>query len=706
MSRNGRKTIFDNRYTYIYLIVYIITIVLLITLFNLQIVNGEEYRKSSEKRLLRERVVKSPRGEIYDRNGNLLVTNTMGFELLLYKTKIDNNTLNSVLLNIINILEKNGDKYNNSLPIVVNEKGDVSFSFSNDEDHSKEKKWKETYKYDESLTAYDVLMKLKEKYKIQNENILEIRKIAGIRYDITNAGYSAFRPYQIATSISRESLNEIEEQNANFPGINSASIPIRSYIRGGLAAHVLGYTGKINSDELKKYGETYSQNDEIGKSGIEVVLEKYLKGTDGTRKVEMDSNGRINEEYQSKESLQGDDIILTIDANLQEVAEKALEDNIKKISSGGFSHQHSDANAGACVAIDVKTGEILAMASYPSYDPSLFIGGISNENWNKLNNDETKPMYNRAIQAIYAPGSTFKMATAIAALESGVVTPNEIIVDKGRYDKGHKPMCWYYSGYGLTHGDVNVTKAIMTSCNYYFYEVGYRMTIDNLEKYASYLGLGQKTGIELLGESQGVLASRSYAENKGDTWYVSDTLSAAIGQSYNTFTPLQLARYTAILCNGGYNITPTIIKDVINSDNSSISKEEINNYLSETFGIERTEKENLVFRKENVNAVLEGMRDVTDEAGGTAYSVFKSLPITVGGKTGTAEAGAGSNNGVFVGFAPYDNPEIAVAVVVEHGGHGSYTAEVVRAVFAEYFGVNNNTITENNSITTIDGKIE
>ncbi|MBE5822403.1 MAG: penicillin-binding protein 2 [Clostridiales bacterium] len=706
MGINKRKTIFDNRYTYVYMLVYLITLILLFTLFNLQIVNGEEYRQSSQKRLLRERTVKAPRGEMYDRNGNLLVTNTMGFELLLYKTKIENEQLNNVLLSIINILEKNNDSYTNTLPIEVDAQGNVKFTFSNDIELAKEIEWKKKQKYDEQLTAYDVLMKLKDKYDIKQEDIKDIRKIAGIRFDISSAGYSAFRPYQIASNISRESLNEIEEQNANFPGINTASIPIRSYVRGTLASHILGYTGKINKEELEKYGETYTQNDQVGKSGLEIVLEKYLKGTDGKRKVEMDSNGRINEEYQSEESVQGSDIVLTIDANLQEVAEKALADNIKKISSGGFSQQYSDANAGACVAIDVNTGEILAMASYPTYDPSLFIGGISTEDWNKLNNDKNTPMYNRAIQAIYAPGSTFKMATAIAALESGVVTPTEIITDLGRYDKGHKPACWYYTSYGLTHGDVNVSEAIKTSCNYYFYEVGYRMTIDTLEKYASYLGLGQKTGIELLGESQGILASRTYGESKGATWYVADTLSAAIGQSYNSFTPLQLARYTAILCNGGYNITPTLIKEVINSDNSSVSKEEINNYLNESFGITRTEKEDLVFEKENVNAVLEGMRNVTDEAGGTAYSIFKDLPITVGGKTGTAQAGAGSNNGVFVGFAPYDKPEIAVAVVVEHGGHGSYTAEVTKAIFAEYFGVHNNSITENNTITTIDGKIE
>lgn len=703
---NGRKTIFDNRYTYLYMLIYLICIVLICALFNLQIINGDEYRQKSEKRLLREKIVEAPRGEIYDTNGNVLVTNEMGFTLYLYKTKIDDNTLNTSLLRIINILEKNSENYEDSLPIYIDENNNYQFNFDDNNKLEQEQKWKKKYKYDVDLTANQVIEKLVSKYKIEQKDINEIRKIAGIRFDISNSAYTAYKPYKILSNVSRQSINEIEEQNAYLPGINVSTVPIRSYVRGNLAAHILGYIGKIGDKELEKYKDKgYTQNDDIGKTGIEAVFEDYLRGKNGIKKVEMDLNGRVNEEYQTTESVQGNSIMLTLDANLQEVAEKALKENIEKISTGGFGHKYEDADAGACVVIDVNTGNILAMASYPTYDPSLFIGGIAKDNWNELNNNTAKPMFNRAIQAAYAPGSTFKMVTALAALESGVVTTTEQIYDAGIYDKGHNPRCWYYSSYGTTHGLVNVSDAIKTSCNYFFYEVGYRMGIDTLEKYARYLGLGQKTGIELIGEIEGTLASRSYANEKGNTWYVADTLSAAIGQSYNSFTPIQLAKYIATLVNGGKTINPTLIKDIIDVEGNSVDSEELKKYLNEKIGVSTVKTENMNINQENIDAILMGMKEVTDEAGGTAYGIFKNLPEKVGGKTGTAQAGVGSNNGVFVGFAPFDKPEIAVVVVVEHGGHGSYTAEVVRDIMAEYFGVNDESIKEDKTVNTIEAGI-
>lgn len=706
MNSYSRKITFSNRYVFLYLFIFAVTIILFIALFNLQIVNGESYRTQSENRLLREKVIQAPRGEMYDRNGNVLVTNEMGFSLLLYKTNTDKEVLNESLLQITKILDKNQDKYVNTLPIYINEDGNAVFNFTGDNAYESETAWKKKYKYDETLTAYDVLMKMKDKYVIQQQDLRDIRIIAGQRFDIERCGYSAYNPYQISTSISRESVNEIEEQNSNFPGLNISTVPVRSYIRGTLAAHILGYTGPISSDELDIYTD-YGRNDTIGKAGIESVFEKYLRGTNGVKKVEMSSNGRMNEEYEVTSSIKGSDIILTIDANLQEVAETALAENINKIATGGFRYKYEDADSGAVVVLNVKTGEVLAMASYPSYDPSLFIGGISNKDWKELINNPANPLYNRAIQATYAPGSTFKMVTAIAGLENGDITTNEKILDTGIYDKGHKPQCWYYSSYGLTHGEVNVTEAIKTSCNCFFYETGYRMGIDTLAKYASYFGLGAKTGIELQGEKSGTLASRDYATSKGNTWYVADTLSASIGQSYNSFTPIQLATYIAILSNGGYKIQPTLIKDIISPEGISYNKGDIVQYVNEKLGIPSTNNQiQMAFENENIKAVLQGMKDVTDESGGTAYGMFKSLPVAVGGKTGTAEAGAGSNNGVFVGFAPFDNPEIAVAVVVEHGGHGSYTGEVVRDIMKEYFGVNSQSAIEDKTIKNIGMRIE
>lgn len=696
MESYKKKIVFSERYIFLYIIVFLVAIVLISTLFYLQIIKGEEYRTQSNNRLLRENVVQAPRGDILDRNNNVLVSNKMGFSLMLYKINISTEKLNESLLKITNILIKNGDKYVNTLPIGFDENGNVIFTNSEENQVI----WKENYKYNSEDTAYDVLLKLKEKYKIQNEDLQEVRIIAGQRFDIEKTGYGAFYPYQISSNISRQTINEIEEQNDNFPGINISTIPLRMYTMGSFAAHILGYTGSVSIDDLKN-NSIYSRNDIIGRSGIEYVFEKYLKGTNGIKKVEMDFNGKINEEYEVDPSIKGNDVILTIDGNLQKVAEEKLKDNIEKISSGGFKYKYEDANAGSVIVMDVNTGEILAMASYPTYDPSLFIGGISTKEWNTLINNGAKPLYDRTIQASYAPGSTFKMVSAIAALESNSIGIYDEIEDLGIYNKGHRPQCWYYTSYGLTHKLVNVSKAIKTSCNYYFYEVGYRMGIDTISRYASYFGLGTKTGIELPGEISGILASREYANSKGNEWYVADTLSAVIGQSYNSFTPIQIATYISILSNGGYKIKPTIIKDVVTPDGLSYNKEEIKADINNLLGIEAKNVEQLVFSQENVNAVLQGMRDVTDETGGTAYGVFKSLSVTVGGKTGTAEASSGSNNGIFVGFAPYEKPEIAVVVIVEHGGHGSYAAEVVRDIMKEYFGERSDNLVDDKTIDTL-----
>lgn len=315
--------------------------------------------------------------------------------------------------------------------------------------------------------------------------------------------------------------------------------------------------------------------------------------------------------------------------------------------------------------MDVDTGEILAMASYPDYDPNIWVGGISQEDYDAVNSNNNA-LYNRAISGTYAPGSTFKMVTAIAALQSGAVTTTEKVNDTGVYPRGGNPVCWYYSSYHRGHGYLNITDAITKSCNYFFYEMGYRVGIETLDKYALAFGLGKKTGIELTGESTGTVANPELTESKGGTWTVGYTLSAAIGQGDNNFTPIQMAKYISILVNGGKQVDPTIVKTIINADGSEVSKEEIEKSVNERLGIEETDDEDIEISEENLEAVLEGMKGVTSESGGTAYSIFKNFNIEVGGKTGSAQTGSNSTaNAWFVGFAPYDDPEIAIAVVIE-----------------------------------------
>lgn len=500
----------------------------------------------------------------------------------------------------------------------------------------------------------------------------------------------------------------IEEQGNNLSGVNIATQPKRKYLTGSTAAHILGYVGTISSAEYEnKKSMGYSQNDIIGKTGIEATFEEFLRGTNGTKRIEMNSNGLIVGETDTNESVMGNSVVLTIDMDLQSKAEEVLEEYIYKIQNGSYAETFKDATAGALVVLDVKTSEVLALASYPTYNPDEFTDGISNSEYEKYFSNESRPMYNRAIQGTYSPGSTYKPLTAIAAIESGAVRVNETILDQGKYDKGHKPVCWIWSDYRGTHGPVDVATALKVSCNYYFYEVGYRMGIDTLAKYTKLFGLGRKTGVEVIGESSGTVASREYInklsekDGKERTWMIADTLSAAIGQSYNSFTPIQMAYYIATLANRGVKNELTIIKDVISSDGVSISGEIVDSIVDAKIGKEEQEYGDLNIDLDTLNAVFEGMRSVTGERGGTAYSTFASFPIEVAGKTGTATASSGSANAWFVGFAPYDDPEIAVVCVIEHGGHGGYTAPAVKEVMEEYFGYNNE-VNERLQVESID----
>ena len=376
-----------------------------------------------------------------------------------------------------------------------------------------------------------------------------------------------------------------------------------------------------------------------------------------------------------------------------------MKDNIEKIKSGGFGKAY-EAKGGSCVVMNVKTGEVLAMASYPDYNPQSFANGISSEEWKSYSENKSYPLLNKAIQSAYEPGSIFKMVTAIAGLESGNITLTERINDTGQYIKyGEKRNCWYYTDYHTGHGPLNVIGAIEKSCNYFFYETADRMGIDTLDKYASYFGLGKKTGIELPSEVSGTLASKEYVKSINSSWNPGDTINAAIGQGYNRFTPLQMTKYISMIANGGNNVDVSIIKTIQNSDGTEVSKEEINKFVNEKLGLTEENNENINLNKDYINAVKEGMKSVTSGESGTAYVRFKDFDIKVGGKTGSAEAGKDSNgkdivNAWFAAFAPYDDPEIAVVVMVENGGHGNYTAEAVRNIMAEYFGMNTQNVTE------------
>ncbi len=666
--------------------VYIIGVIILIRLFNLQIIKGQEYRENSNTRLSRESTIEAARGSFVDRYGNVLVSTDMSFSLEMYKTKVEDEQLNKSILLMTTILETNGDSYLDTFPISIEP---FEYHFESEE---KLAEWKKAYKIPETASAEEAFYLMRDKYKIKTDDIKDIRKILTIRYGITTIGYSATKSITIAEEISRESAIQLQERSQELTGVNIVKEPVRKYHTGSMASHILGYMGRIakeDLEELEKNGDTYEykNTDKIGKTGIEKVFEEYLRGEDGVKQIDMSVDGTITGEYTAKEATGGADVVLTIDSNLQKITERALLTNIEKIRTGGFSQRY-DTKGGAVVVTNVKTGEVLAMASYPDYEPELFYNGISSEKYAQYNNDPLTPLHNRTISSPYAPGSTFKMITAIAALETGVTNTTERINDTGPYPAAHHPACWYYNSYKRGHGPLNVSGAIEKSCNYFFYEVSNRMGIDNLEKYARYFGLGQKTGVELYNERAGVLANRRITESQGTSWMVGDTLVAAIGQGYNNFTPIQMAKYISMVANGGHKIDLSIVKSVIKSDGSQVPESEIKAFTDKKLGIEKDETEELQISEETIKAVREGMKSVTTDEGGTAYSIFSDFDIVVGGKTGSAETTNGDVNAWFVGYAPFDDPEIAVVVIVENGGHGSYTAEVVREIIEEYFGMN------------------
>ena len=668
---------------------FLSSIILIARLIDLQIINGEKYREQAEKRLIRKVDSHAPRGDIYDRNGTLLVTSNVEYVLELYKTKKTTHELNDTILNIVKVLEKNNDSCYNNFPIDLETK-----TYTQSEE--KVKKWKKDNKFSEEETPEDIISYYIEKYELQEYTIEEQTKIIPVRYELSTSGYTSYKPTIIAKNISQESVHEIEERNSEISGVYIQKQTSRDYLYGSTLSHILGYTGKLSDIEYETYkNDGYKMTDIIGKSGIEKSFEKYLRGKSGTKRLEMDTKGVITSEEEIEESKMGDSIYLTIDINLQQKTEQVLKDIINKIHDGYFNHtKYNDATCGSAVILNVKTGEVLSIASFPDYNPQDFVDGINNEEYEKYFENKDAPMYNRAIQGLYPPGSTFKMITGIAAIESGAVKVNEYIRDLGVYNKGHKPACWIWNSRRQTHGNVNAMTALKVSCNYYYYEVASRMGIDKISEYARKFGLGEKTGIEVYGENKGTVSSKEYIEEQNSkganlTWTIGDTLSSAIGQSYNAYTPIQMAYYISTIANKGKRTDLTIIKDVKSQNGKDEDTIKIRNTVKENVGASIDKKQDVEISDEAINAIFAGMRSVTGDRGGTVYGTFNSFPIEVAGKTGTATSGNGSDNAWFVGFAPYDDPEIAVVIIVEHGGHGYFTAGAVKDIMEMYFGFDN-----------------
>lgn len=633
-----------------------------VVLYDAQILHGGENRAKSISSNAASETVTASRGIITDRNGKVLVSNRLAYTLVFDRSGFDDDAaLNAAILRLVQLCEETGTGWNDTLPI-----GRVGnfLRYSNARSETFDK-FIEKNDLTSGASGRQLLSELRELYHVDESlSEREARLIVGVRYELHSRD-----SYTFAEDVSTEVLSLITD--GRYEGVTIRTASARVY-NTALAAHILGTIGPIWQEEWSSSEDTgyvgyadkgYSMNDLVGKDGVEKAFESYLRGTDGRRLITTDETGKITGELYTREPQPGGTVALTLDIDLQADVEAALAETIS-----GMIDKDSNERGGAAAVVSVGTGEVLALASYPTYDLSTF-----NEDYDELVNDQRLPMFNRATQGIYAPGSTFKMVTAVAALESGIITPSSIIQDRGIYTyyKDPQPMCWIYSQTGSTHGRINVSQAITDSCNYFFYEVGRLTGIRTLDSYASQFGLGQSTGIEI-GDSSGVLASPEWAESHDQEWTDGQTITAAIGQSYNLFTPLQLANYVATLVGGGDHYQAHLLKNVKAYDNSRLL------YMYDDNPINTVEMSDTT-----LSAVTRGMHELT-VSGSVAYA-FENCVVSAGAKTGSAQVGTDIANGVFVAYAPYENPEIAVAIVIEKGGSGAALANTAVEIINSWF---------------------
>lgn len=633
-----------------------------VVLYDAQILHGGENRAKSISSNAASETVTASRGIITDRNGKVLVSNRLAYTLVFDRSGFDDDAaLNAAILRLVQLCEETGTGWNDTLPI-----GRVGnfLRYSNARSETFDK-FIEKNDLTSGASGRQLLSELRELYHVDESlSEREARLIVGVRYELHSRD-----SYTFAEDVSTEVLSLITD--GRYEGVTIRTASARVY-NTALAAHILGTIGPIWQEEWSSNEDTgyvgyadkgYSMNDLVGKDGVEKAFESYLRGTDGRRLITTDETGKITGELYTREPQPGGTVALTLDIDLQADVEAALAETIS-----GMIDKDSNERGGAAAVVSVGTGEVLALASYPTYDLSTF-----NEDYDELVNDQRLPMFNRATQGIYAPGSTFKMVTAVAALESGIITPSSIIQDRGIYTyyKDPQPMCWIYSQTGSTHGRINVSQAITDSCNYFFYEVGRLTGIRTLDSYASQFGLGQSTGIEI-GDSSGVLASPEWAESHDQEWTDGQTITAAIGQSYNLFTPLQLANYVATLVGGGDHYQAHLLKNVKAYDNSRLL------YMYDDNPINT-----VVMSDTTLSAVTRGMHELT-VSGSVAYA-FENCVVSAGAKTGSAQVGTDIANGVFVAYAPYENPEIAVAIVIEKGGSGAALANTAVEIINSWF---------------------
>lgn len=520
-----------------------------------------------------------------------------------------------------------------------------------------------------NLPGYAVVLQKQSSYK--PETLQRLSNLLQMSVEEINAKIKAsenfYEPIMLKNNLDQQMVTKIEEQRRYMPEVMLSVQPIRNYPYHELAVHALGYVGEVSSYEIEQgLFKNISQGSLVGKAGLEKTYDKYLRGEDGAFMEEVDVAGNVVKHYDSVQPVPGKNLKLTIDYELQKELEAFTDKHLAFLRSSGIA---PGARAAAVVAIDPRNGAVRAMVSRPGYDPNWFVHGISSKNWNSINNDPNYPMNNKVITGEYPPGSTFKIVTGSAAFELKKVGLNEPI-----FDGGFHPMVpTMGNAGGEVLGWLTFIKALAMSDNVYFYELGYRVGIDNIEKYAHIFGFGERTGIDLEGESKGLVASKKVKREIWDEdWRLGDTFNAAIGQGFNLTTPIQLSVMLSIVANGGTKYQPYLVDSIINSDGSLFEKPK------------RAEGKHIDVSQQIIDYIRMGMSATTQEGGTASY--FAGLPKPIAGKTGTAENSHGRDHGLFVAYGPVDDPELVVVCIVEQGGFGSVAAgPIVYKAFEEFF---------------------
>ena len=702
----------ENRYLRLGLLGGFLALVLVVylgVLYDVQVNHYEDYLTQSIRSIAREEKVEASRGIITDRNGRTLVSNRSTYNLTFDASLLKNGQdENEAILRLVELCQANGVEWVDNLPITRQS----PYTYTLDQLSDIQKKRFLTYvkslpeankqlgEYlllhpdlvgteeagavlaqselsasdkaqalvdqltgetltagllnDAGVTASSLLNMMRSKLSVPASfSLAEARLVLGVQYELSLRKLGNYDAYILAEDIDTTFISLLSD--GNFAGAKVTSSTVREY-ETTYAAHILGTVGRLYAEdyaELKDQG--YDMDDWIGRDGVELAFEEYLKGKDGRRVVSSNSDGKITGEYYSEEPEPGSTVELTIDLKLQQAVEDALAETITKMNA---EDGNTTRGAGAVVE-KVGTGEILALASYPTFDLSTY-----RQDYSAISSDPSMPLFNRATSGTYAPGSTLKPLTAIAALEEGVTDTKTKIRDTGKWvypgDTNSYAWCWNHAGHGL----VNVTQAITVSCNYYFAEMGYRLGMDTLREYLTAFGLGEKSGIEI-GDAKGTLPENPQGQNQAP-W-------AAFGQANQLYSPIQLANYIATLVSGGKHCDAHLLKAVKSYDNA------------EVLAVGNSDPGNTIdIRDSSLQAVKKGMLDLTTT--GSLAPYFQNCVVSAGAKTGTAQISKETkNNGVFVCFAPYDDPEIAVAIVIEKGGSGSALASTAVNILNAYF---------------------